>query len=322
MGTEFNLIVYTTDDESARRASRRAYERVKELDEALSDYNPESELMRLCEHAGGPPVPVGADLFRNLGAALDMARRSDGAFDPTVNPLVRLWRRARRERKLPDPKLLEEARALVDYRAVKLDPKARTVQLLKPRMKLDLGGIAKGDAAQQMVEAVRALGITQVLAAAAGDIVVGDPPPGATGWRIAIAPLEPGAPEQSILLAHAAVSTSGDAEQYVVIDGRRYSHIVDPRTGLGVVDRASVTVVTPDGTLSDALETTVYVLGPERGLALVESLPGAAARIVRKVEGKIEVHDSSRWKDVPKASTVNGDDGPDPGAGARPTPPG
>ncbi len=97
------------------------------------------------------------------------------------------------------------------------------------------------------------------------------------------------------------MSTSGDAEQFVVIDGKRYSHIVDPRTGLGVIDRANVTVVTDNGTLSDGLETTVYVLGPERGLQLIESIPGAAAHIVRKVGDRIEVRESSRWKDVPKA---------------------
>ncbi len=156
--------------------------------------------MRLCDRAGGPPVQVSDDLFRNLAASLDMARRSDGAFDPTVNPLVRLWRRARRERKMPDAALLEQAKALVDFRDVELDPKAHTVRLAQPKMKLDLGGIAKGDAAQQMIEAMRKVGVPCALAAAAGDIVAGDPPPDAPGWRIAIAPLEAGAPEQSIWL--------------------------------------------------------------------------------------------------------------------------
>jgi thiamine biosynthesis lipoprotein len=301
MGSEFKLIVYTADETAARRASEAAFARVAALDAALSDYEPESELMRLCARAGGPPVPVGADLFEVLRAALEMARRSDGAFDPTVNPVVRLWRRARRERKLPEPETLERARRLVDWRKVRLDPEARSVQLLAPGLKLDLGGIAKGFAADEALRVVKAQGIESALAAVAGDIVVGEPPPGSEGWRIGIAPLDDpnAAPERFLSLRDRAVSTSGDAERFVEIGGTRYAHIVDPRTGLGVVERASVTVVAPDGATADSLATTVYVLGPARGLELVDCTEGAAARVVRRVGDRVEVHESRRWRDLP-----------------------
>lgn len=301
MGTEFRIILYTTDASTATSASQMAFDRVARLDSILSDYNPESEAMRLCDQAGGPPVPVSAELYTVLDRALDLARRSGGAFDPTINPVVRLWRRARRERKLPDPENLARARALVGYQHIELDPKARTARLAKPGMNLDFGGIAKGFAAQEALKVLIAQGIKSALVAAAGDIAVSAAPPGASGWRVAIAPLEKGGAAPVLLLTHAAVSTSGDAEQFVDIDGKRYSHIVDPRTGLGVVDRASVTVVARDGATADGLDTTVYVLGAERGLPLIEANPDAAALVMRKREGRIQVLESARWKTLPKA---------------------
>jgi len=129
---------------------------------------------------------------------------------------------------------------------------------------------------------------------ASGDIVVGDPPPGTEGWRIGIAPLtDPkGPPSRFLLLKNASVTTSGDAFQHVEFGGKRYSHIVDPRTGLGLTDQSSVTVVARDGTTADSLATAVSVLGPTRGLELIERTAGAAALIVRNVDGKLETRES------------------------------
>jgi thiamine biosynthesis lipoprotein len=303
MGSEFKLILYCADEAAARGASDAAFARVAALDKSLSDYDPESELMRLCDRAGGPPVPVGDDLYRVLDRALEFSRRSDGAFDPTIGPVVRLWRRARREHKLPDPTLLERAKGLVGYQHARLDPKGRTVQLAKPGMKLDLGGIAKGFAAGEALAVLKAKGVNRALAAAAGDIAVGDPPPGSEGWTVAVAPLDAGeTPSRYLLLRDVAVSTSGDAERFVEIDGTRYSHVVDPRTGLGLVGRVSVTVVAPDGATADALDTTVVVLGPEKGLPLVEATEGAACLIVRRVDGEVRTVESSRFKALPTAT--------------------
>ena len=250
---------------------------------------------------GGPPVRVSIDLFDVLDRSRRMYERSGGAFDVTIAPVGRLWRRARRDRKLPDPARLAQARALVGSDKMVLDRPARTVQLKMPGMKLDVGGIAKGYASQAAIEVLAAAGINRALVAGAGDIVVGDPPPDARGWTIAIAPVEPAkaAAPRSLLLANAAVSTSGDAERFVIIDGHRYSHIIDPATGVGVEDRASVTVVAADGATADALETTVYLLGPDRGLKLVDDTPGAAALFVRSTSDGIKTFESSRFKQVP-----------------------
>lgn len=303
MGTEFHLVLYSTDADAARRASRAAFDRVEELNGKLSDYDPQSELMRLCARAGGPAVEVSDDLFRVLDRAQDLAERSGGAFDATIGPVGRLWRRARRRRERPEPRQLEEARALVGFRDVELDPERRTVRLRKPGMKLDLGGIAKGFAADEALTVLRDLGVSRALMAAAGDVAAGDPPPGSEGWVVAVAPLKAAAgdgPEPRLRLRNQAVSTSGDAEQFVEIDGVRYSHILDPRTGVGVVGRSSATVVAPDATTSDSLATALSVLGPEEGKGLVESTPGASAFFVRATDGGVEVVTSRGWDGVRK----------------------
>jgi len=302
MGCSFKITLYSTDAATARSASRAAFDRIAALDATLSDYQPDSELSRLTLKSGGPPVPVSADLFDVLARSKEFHARTGGVFDVTIAPVGRLWRRARRDRHLPDPEKIAEARALVGSDKMLLDPPNRTVQLQKPGMKLDVGGIAKGYASQAAIEVLRAHGVTCALVGGAGDIVVSDPPPGLQGWTIGVAGLTPAEsePEMYVLLKNAAISTSGDAERFVVIDGHRYSHIINPVTGMGVEDRASVTVVAPDGGTADALETSVYLLGPERGLKLIEDIPGTAAIYVRSTPEGIRSFESSRFKDVPR----------------------
>jgi thiamine biosynthesis lipoprotein len=287
MGTRFRIVLYAADEETARRVSRAAFDRIAALDACMSDYKADSELMRLCAKAGGDPVPVSDELFFVLSRAQETARRSGGAFDVTVGPVVRLWRRARRTQQLPDPEKLAQARSLVGYKNVRLEARGHTVQLLKAGMQLDLGGIAKGYAADEAQAVLRKHGIDRALVAAGGDIVVSAPPPGAEGWKIAIAPLadegeKPAGPW--FWLKDGAVSTSGDAEQYVVIDGQRYSHIVDPRTGLGLVGRMSATVVAREGITADSYTKAVAVLGPEKGFPIIEQIKGASARFVLRTD--------------------------------------
>ncbi|WP_158633670.1 FAD:protein FMN transferase [Tautonia sociabilis] len=286
MGSAFKLVVYCTGPAPASAAARSAFDRIAQLDATLSDYRVDSELSRLGDRAGGPPIPVSADLFEVLRRSRELSERSDGAFDATINPVVKLWRRARRNRELPSPEQLDQARSRVDWRRLELDPDARTARLASEGMRLDVGGIAKGYASDAALKVLREAGITRALVAGAGDIVVGDPPPGRSGWLVGIAPLDPsGPPERYVLLANQAVSTSGDAERFVEIDGVRYSHIVDPRTGLGLTSRSSVTVVAPDGTTSDSLATAASVLGPDRGLHLIEQIEGAEALFVSIPDG-------------------------------------
>ena len=300
MGTRFKILVYAPDETAAQRASQAAFARIAELDGIMSDYRPTSELMRLCQKAGGDPVPVGEDLFLVLSRAQELARRSEGAFDVTVGPLSRLWRATKRARQLPEPEKLAAAKTLVGFDKMKLDDKAHTVQLLKAGMQLDLGGIAKGYAGDAAIAVLKKHGLDRALVAAGGDIVVSGPPPDAEGWTIAIAPLEDpeSPPARFLVLKNAAVSTSGDAEQFVELDGKRYSHILDPKTGLGLVGRMSVTVVAPNGITADSHTKVVCVLGPERGLPLLDATPGTTALMVRLTEKGLEVIQSKQFPPV------------------------
>jgi thiamine biosynthesis lipoprotein len=298
MGSSFRVVLYSTDEATARDASRKAFQRIAELDAILNDYQPESEISRLSASSGGSPVKVSEVLFEILDRSRRLWERSEGAFDVTMAPVGRLWRRARRNRQLPDPNLLKQALRLVGSKNLELDPQARTVRLVQSGMKLDAGGIAKGYASQAALDAIKASGIHQALVAGAGDLVVGEPPPETAGWTVDLKPLTSNSlsPLATLTLKNAAISTSGDEERFVEIDGKRYSHIVDPRTGLGVIDRAGVTVIAKDGATADSLATAVYVLGPERGLKLIESTPGAAAYFVRMTPTGIQTFVSSRFK--------------------------
>lgn len=284
MGTTFRIVLYAADRNTAKKAADAAFARVAELDGIMSDYKKDSELMQLCkkfEQAVGEPVKVSRELFYVLQKAEEMSKKSQGAFDVTVGPVVQLWRLARRTQELPDAKELAAARAKVGYQKVKLDPAEQTVQLLTPGMQLDLGGIAKGYAADEALRVLRDhFGIRQALVAASGDITCGDPPPDHDGWTVAIAPISRNQKPRTLKLANAAVSTSGDLEQFVEIGGVRYSHVLDPRTGLGLTGRRSVTVIAPQGITADSMTKAVSVLPVDAALKLVEATPGAACYIV------------------------------------------
>ena len=289
MGTLFKVVLYAPDEATAKKAAAAAFARVAELNRIMSDYLPDSELMRLCKKAGGPPVEVSTELFDILQKAEKFSELTGGAFDVSVSPVVRLWRRARRSGQLPDPQELRKALALIDYQKIRLDPKGHTVQLLLAGMLLDLGSIAKGYAADAALEVLRRQGLPRALVAAGGDIAVGAAPPEARAWKIGIAPLKnPEAePTRYLYLTNAGVSTAGDSEQFVEIEGKRYSHIIDPKTGLGLVGRRSVTVVAANTTTSDALDTAIAVMGQQRGLEFAERR-GVAALLTFETERVVE----------------------------------
>jgi thiamine biosynthesis lipoprotein len=311
MGVSFKIVLYEPDEATANRGFAAAFARIKQLDDTMSDYKPDSELSRLSQASPtAEPIKISRDMCRVLQRAQFFSQQSDGAFDVTVGPLTKLWRRAHRQKELPPADQLAEALSAVGYKQLRLDTQQRTVELLRPNMRLDLGGIAKGFACDEALAELRKLGIRSALVDGSGDIAIGDAPPGQSGWKIGVAPLQPDAPPSRFLaLTNCAIATSGDAWQFVEIAGKRYSHIVDPRTGLGLTDHSSVTIVAPDCTTADALASAISVLGPQAGLALAESSPGVAALIVRAPQGKSETHESRRfaklpvWSDTPRGTT-------------------
>jgi len=215
---------------------------------------------------------------------------------------------------MPDPKRLEAASHAVGYQHLVLDPIRRTAELRRPKMRLDLGGIAKGYALDEALRTLERCGVSRALVTGGGDMVAGDAPPGKAGWRIEVAPLDRtnAPPARSVLLRRQALATPGDLLQYLEHEGQRYSHIVNPRTGIGLTDHSLVTVIAPDGMKADALSTAVSVLGPEAGLRLVESERGAAVHLVRQPGAVIEERTSRRFPPPGRSSGA-----PRPGSSGR-----
>jgi thiamine biosynthesis lipoprotein len=268
MGIDARLVLYAPDRKAAETACEAAFERIAALEAVMSDYRPDSELMRLCARASGERVPVSLDLYKVLWRAQTISRQSDGAFDVTAGPLVQLWRVARKAKKLPRDEEIERARELVGWQKMHLGK--RVVKLDAPGMRLDLGGIGKGYAADEALKVLRANGISSALIELGGDIVLGDAPPASKGWVIQV----PNAGDKDLLLHNTAISTSGDTEQYVEIDGVRYSHVVDPATGMGLTQRVQATVIAKDGLTSDPLSTALTILPAARREKLVRHYPG------------------------------------------------
>ena len=277
MGTAFRIIVYAADSAQAVKEIERAFVRVDSLERIMSDYRSDSELNRLSQTAGRDTfVSVSPDLWRVLCSAQRLSRRSAGAFDVSIGPLSKLWRRAFRRQEFPDSAAVAAARDAVGYRNIELRRRDRSVRLRREGMSLDLGGIAKGYAVDAAMAVFRAGDIDRVLVDGGGDLLLGDPPPGAAGWRIA-------SPKGEIVMHNRAIATSGDRYRYLEWAGRRYSHLIDPRTGYGVTHGSAVSVLAPTATLADALASAASIL--------IDTRAGRRriARIARRYRAEIRV---------------------------------
>ena len=297
MGVPWTITLHAASRTAGQAALAAAFAEVSRLDGILSDYDPQSEVSRLSAAAPmSAAIPVGAELGEVLELAAAFCAASQGAFDPTVGPLTALWRQARRSGRLPRADRLAAALQAVGPGALLIEDRGQAVRLPLPGTRLDLGGIGMGYAADRVLALLRERGITAAMIDASGDVAVSGPPPGAAGWRIAVRGL-PGdsAAGPLLLLTDAAVTTSGDAFQAVEIDGVRYSHIVDPRTGLGVTGPAAVTVIASDGATADALATAASVLGPHEGSRLIGKYPGCAARFVWREGDLIQEATTASW---------------------------
>ncbi len=262
MGIDARLVVYATNKQVVDKACEAAFKRIAQLDDIMSDYRPKSELMRFCAQPKGTAVKISDDLFRVFERSQTISRRSGGAFDITVGPVVQLWRRARKEGKLPDPALIVAARKLVGDQKLTLDAKTHTAMLAMDGMKLDLGGIAKGYASDEALKVLRKNGIKIALIEMGGDLVLGDSPPNSKGWTVRV----PNDKSKELTLHNCAISSSGDTEQFVVIDGKRYSHVVDPKTGQGLTKRVQASIIARDGFTTDPISTALTLLD-KRGRA-------------------------------------------------------
>lgn len=272
-GVEARLVLYAPDEGGAEAAALAVFRAAEELDWALSDWREDGALGALARAAGAEAVEIPAVLALCLTTARAVAEASGGAFDPTVAPLTQLWRAARAAGRLPEHEDIAAAKEKVDWRALELSAVGSastgwTARLARPGMFLDLGGVAKGYAAERLLAELTRAGVRSALVELGGDLALSEAPPGRPGWTVRVG-------TRDLVLSHCHVATSGDAEQYFDAAGRRWSHVLDARTGLALVHGRTTTVIAGRGALADALASAASALTVPEAEALVARYPGA-----------------------------------------------
>ena len=296
MGVDFHLKFYAPNQAEAERVAKAVYARVEHLNGIFSDYDPESELNRISA-IHGQSTKVSTELFDVLSKSQELSIQTRGAFDVTAGPSVRFWRKVRKQGEMLPLQELREARSRVGFHQVKLNERLNAVTLTAPNLQLDLGGIAKGFAVDEAMRILKQKGIYRAFVAASGDMLAGEAPLGKPGWKVEVRNVDQfgNIYPRAIYLCNQALSTSGDTEQYVEIDGSRFSHIVDPRTGIGLTSRIQVSVISGSSTVSDSYATAICVLGKQQGLqfaerrklqVLVMEMAGATPRVTASVNWK------------------------------------
>jgi thiamine biosynthesis lipoprotein len=294
MDTVVTITVVADSSQEAESAIDAAFDEIHRLEQLLSFWTEDSEIAAIYHNAGVEPVKVSPETLEIMERAKYISEKTGGAFDPTVGPLMRLW--DFREQKMPAPEEIKERIGLVDYRQLDIDTKNSTALLKVKGMSFDTGGIAKGYAVDRAVEVLKQKGIKSGLVAIAGDIRGFGPKEWKIGIRNPRAADEKSDVMATIVLKDRAISTSGDYERFFIRDGVRYHHILDPKTGLPARGTWSVSVIAKEAVLTDGLATGVFVMGPEKGLKLLEALgmdglivaEGGEAITSKGLEGKIE----------------------------------
>ena len=294
LGSSFVFVV-EAPEEPAERAIHTAVEGLRELEEALSSWRPSSEVYALNVRAGIEPVPVGEHTLAVLERAVALYHETEGAFDVTIGPVWDLWPFRDPQRPLPSVGDIQDALTLVDASRIELDRERSTAYLPTKGMKVNLGAIGKGYAAELAVKTLMGLGIRRAAVGAGGDLyLLGRKSTGP--WVVGVEdPAWPGRYIERFVAGDTAVATSGASQRYVIRAGKRYGHILDPRTGQPAVGSQSVTIITADATAADAYATAVFVMGPEDGMAWVETRAGVEALIV---DDSGEQFRSSGWRQM------------------------
>ena len=285
MGTQFTLTLYAPDSLTAQRANAAVNARMDSLNQVMSDYQDGSEINRLSATGGSNQwVRVSPDLFSVLQKARTIALLSSGRFDSTIGPLSQLWRRAVRRGEFPTAKQRRRARRAVGYRLMQLDSATCSVKLLRSGMRLDVGGIGQGFAIDEAAEVLRERGLHSFLLDLGGDVLAGE-----GNWSVAL-------DSTTIFLRNAAITTSGDTYRHLDYRGRRYSHVMNPRSGLGLRHFVRATVRAPDGWRADALTKVFSVAGLRRSHRLLRRFPGAELLMLENKNGRLRQWQSARFR--------------------------
>ncbi|MCE7064239.1 FAD:protein FMN transferase [Dyadobacter sp. CY326] len=286
MGSPFKLVFYAPNDSIANVAAQNAFARIEKLNEILSDYRDGSEINQVSAKSGsGEWISVSDDLYNILAISQDISKKTNGAFDATLGPVVQMWRHATRKGIFPTEIEIKEAMQKTGYSKLKLDPQGKKVFLTQKGMRLDIGGLGKGFAAEEAVKVLKNYGIKSIMMDAGGKIVLTSPPPGTKGWNITISNGSDSL--KTMALSNVALATSGPTYRYMEYNGIRYSHIVDPATGIGLLFHVRTTVISPDGTVADALATAFSVAGIEKSKKMLRQFPGSQVWLVEKKDDQV-----------------------------------
>ena len=288
MGTFVQVVAVAGDSGTRKRCIEAAFEKLELVDNLMSDYKDDSEISQVNRDGYKQAVKVSRMVFGVLQRSIEFSRKTAGAFDVTIGPLVDLWRSVDEPGTMPSEEELAKARAKVGFEKLILDKQEQTIRFAVEGMRLDLGGIAKGYAVDLAIEAMRRAGALGGMVDVGGDIrCFGAPPKGKKKWTIGLQDPDSatdaiiGGPLTLILeLTDDAVATSGNYRRFVLIDGKKYSHIIDPATSAGTEGLSSVTVIARNAMDADALATAVTVMGAEKGLAFIESMPDTEALLI------------------------------------------
>ena len=275
MGTQFNLILYSFNKKAAQKAANQCIKRIDELNKLLSDYDSASEISRLSATAGsGKKIKVSPELWAILKQSNFFAKKSNGAFDISIGPLSKLWRSMFRRQEIFNGVKINNAKAKVGFCKIKLYPLSKRVRLEQKGMRLDAGGIGKGFTVDEVVKILQKNGLTQFLVDGGGDIYVGAPPPDQLGWQINITiENSEGHKEEKILqLKNIAIASSGDTYRFLEWEGKRYSHIIDPRTGYGVMNQKIINVQANSCMEADAIASTLSVLNKKEKVRFLKKM--------------------------------------------------
>ena len=293
MGTFARVVVIANDKETAQKCAKNAFEEIDKVDNLMSAYKENSEISLVNKEGFQSAIQLSESTYKVLQKSVEFSKLTDGAFDVTIGPLVDLFREAKETQIAPSPEQIEEAKSKVGYEKLILNEKSKTVKFSVDGMKLDLGGIAKGYAIDKAIEAMKKSGALGAMVDIGGDIrCFGQPSKGKENWVIGIQnpDLEENTTNSIILklkILEGAITTSGNYQQFVVIDGKRQSHIIDRQTGSGAEGPSSVTIIADNATDADALATAVSVMGVEKCIALIERLPNTEAIVIPSGESAV-----------------------------------
>lgn len=293
MGTLVTITAVSPDNDVGNRAMRAAFDEIKRLEQLLSTWRSDSELSRVNQEAGRRPVQVSPETLELVIRSLKLGRLTQGGFNIALGPAIDAWSITERQR-IPDDGELHRLKHLVDWTSIHINTESRTIYLPREGMRIDVGGIGKGYAADRAAERMKREGATSGVVALSGDIKTFGVLPNRHGFPVGIRhPRKEGALIAMIYLKDEAISTAGDYERFFEREGIRYHHILDPQTLQPARACQSVTVIAKEGTMADGLDTGIFVLGPERGMALVERLPNVEAVIIDH-EGNMTVSSGLR----------------------------